>query len=231
MSTESHTDKDPSRVLLFVRAPQRGHVKTRLATRLGDDRTLALYRCFVEDIIATLKAGSFQASVFYTPDDQEAQVQAWLGRHARCYPQFGSDLGQRMHAALIKTFGKSVKQAVLIGSDFPDLGIEVMQEAFSALQENDVVIGPARDGGYYLIGFQKDALSTDIFTGIAWGTSQVFQQTLMQIKQANLTYHILPAWYDIDTYEDLMAFYTRNATIKSMCLKSMTFLSQILEHN
>ena len=226
MSTESYADEDPRRVLLFVRAPQRGQVKTRLATRLGADRTLALYRCFVEDIITTLKAGSLQTSVFYTPKGQGPQVQAWLGRHARCYPQIGSDLGQRMHAALTKTLCEPVRQAVLIGSDFPDLGIEVIQEAFAALQANDVVIGPAKDGGYYLIGFQKKAFNGDIFKGIKWGTSQVFQQTLAQIKQANLTYHTLPTWQDIDTYEDLRSFYDQNKS-GGRALKTMAFLNQL----
>ena len=215
-------------MLLFVRAPQKGLVKTRLAARLGADRTLALYRCFVEDII-TLISGSYPTSVFYTPENQKAKVQVWLGPYARYHPQRGADLGQRMQAAFIQTFYEPVKHAVLIGSDFPDLDIEIIHEAFRALQKNDVVIGPATDGGYYLIGFQKDTLNGNIFKGIDWGTNQVFRQTLTQIEHANLTYHTLPTWQDIDTYEDLMVFYNRNASIQPPHLKSMSLLNRILQ--
>lgn len=215
-------------MLLFVRAPRKGLVKTRLAARLGADKTLALYRCFVEDII-TLISGAYPTSVFYTPENQKAKVQAWLGPYARCHPQRGADLGERMRAAFIQTFYEPVKHAVLIGSDFPDLDIEIIHEAFRALQKNDVVIGPATDGGYYLIGFQKDALNKDIFKGIDWGTSLVFQQTLAQIEHANLSYHTLASWHDIDTYEDLRVFYNRNTAIQPPRLKSMSLLNRILQ--
>jgi rSAM/selenodomain-associated transferase 1 len=228
MPTQTQTDHDYQRMLLFVRAPQEGLVKTRLATRLGAHKTLALYRCFVEDILTRI-SGSYPTSVFYTPKDQEANVQTWLGSYADCQPQRGADLGQRMQAAFKQIFGKPVKRAVLIGSDFPDLDIEIIHEAFAALHENDVVIGPATDGGYYLIGFQKDALNRNLFKDIDWGTSLVFQQTLVQIEQANLSYHTLPSWQDIDTYEDLMAFYNRNTPIQSQRLKSMSLLNRILQ--
>ncbi len=229
MSIRSQTILDYQRILLFVRAPQRGHVKTRLARRLGADQTLALYRCFVEDIITTLKIGPYPTSIFYTPADQGSALKAWLGSCAGYHPQIGIDLGQRMQTAFNQTFCEPVKHAVLIGSDFPDLDIEVIREAFTALQENEVVIGPATDGGYYLIGFQKNAVSSDIFNGVEWGTSQVFQQTLALIQAAKLRYHTLPAWQDIDTYDDLLAFYARNASINSPRLKSMSLLSRILQ--
>lgn len=226
MPTQSQAGQAYQRVLLFVRAPQRGHVKTRLARKLGNDKTLALYRCFVEDMIATLKSGSYPLSVFYTPADQAARVQTWLGRDAHCHPQVGPALGQRMQTAFIDTFGGGTKCAVLIGSDFPDLDIEIIHTAFGALQENNVVIGPAIDGGYYLIGFQKKAFNGDIFNGIRWGSSQVYRQTLAQIKKAKLTYRILPAWQDIDTYEDLGSFYDRNKS-GARALKTMAFLNQL----
>ena len=231
MPTKNITGLNSQRVLLFVRAPQRGRVKTRLAARLGADKTLALYRCFVEDIMATLNAGLYQPSIFYTPKDQKSVVQAWLGRNYHCLPQSGSNLGERMYQALRHIFHEPVKRAVLIGSDIPDLSTGIIAEAFAALQESDVVIGPAKDGGYYLIGFQKDALSGDVFNGMEWGTNQVFQQTLVQLQHANLSYHILPICQDIDTYEDLMAFYSRNASRQSPKLKSMTLITKMLQHN
>lgn len=229
MPTQSQTNQDDHRILLFVRAPQRGHVKTRLAKQLGADITLALYRSFVEDIITTLKSGSYPTAVFYTPEDQGASVQAWLGKHARCHPQIGTDLGRRMQTAFILTFCEPVAYAVLIGSDFPDLDIEIIHEAFRALRENDVVVGPATDGGYYLIGFQKDALNADVFQGIQWGSRKVWQQTLDQIEHADLTYHTLPVWQDIDTYEDLMAFYARNKIVKPG-LKTIKYLTGVVDN-
>lgn len=229
MSTNGQVNEDLQRVLLFVRAPRQGHVKTRLAKHLGAETTLSLYRCFVEDILATLTAGAYQTSVFFTPADQGAAVKDWLGKFADCQPQTGENLGQRMHLAFLNTYSDPVDRAILIGSDLPDLDIDIIHEAFSALQQSEVVIGPAADGGYYLIGFQKDAFTAKLFGGVDWGTGRVFQQTLEQIQQANLNYYTLPAWQDIDTYEDLMEFYSRNASDSPPRLKTMAFLTQILQ--
>ena len=214
------------RVLLFIRVPEIGRVKTRLAKRIDTKTTLALYRCFVEDILETLAAGGYGTTVFFTPADKGPAVQAWLAENTHIQPQTGKNLGQRMRNAFLSTFATQVDQAVLMGSDFPDLDIRIIREAFYALQKRDVVIGPARDGGYYLIGFRKNAFREDVFQGVDWGTDRVFQQTLGQIRNADLGSHTLPVWQDIDTYEDLLAFYGRNTTRTRSHLKTMKLLDR-----
>jgi uncharacterized protein len=214
------------RVLLFIRVPEIGRVKTRLAKRIDTKTTLALYRCFVEDTMETLAAGGYGTTIFFTPAEKGPAVQAWLPEKTQIQPQTGKNLGQRMRNAFLSSFATRVDKAVLMGSDFPDLDIRIIHEAFFALKKKDVVIGPARDGGYYLIGFWKSAFRGDVFRGVDWGTDRVFQQTLGQIRNDDLRMHTLPVWQDIDTYEDLLAFYGRNTTRRRSHLKTMKLLDR-----
>jgi len=215
------------RVLVFVRAPELGRVKTRLEKKMDAVTVLGLYQCFVEDIIQTLTSGGYEITVYFAPSHKESAVQTWLGPTMHIQAQTGMSLGEKMRNAFSDVFATGVNQAILIGSDFPDLDIGILQEAFVFLQSKDVTIGPAEDGGYYLMGFRKDAFDGDVFTGIDWGTEHVFQQTLQHIHDAGLTDHVLPSWQDIDTYDDLSAFYHRSKANGLMHLKTMQFLSRL----
>jgi uncharacterized protein len=215
------------RVLLFVRAPELGRVKTRLGEKMDNATVLLLYRCFVEDIVQTLTTGGYNITVCFYPRHQKSTVQEWMGHTMHIQAQTGRGLGAKMRNAFANVFATNVGQAVLIGSDFPDLDIDVIHEAFFGLQKRDVVIGPAKDGGYYLIGFRKETFDGDIFSGVDWGTKHVYQQTLQGIHDAGLNSHTLTVWQDIDTYEDLIAFYHRSHTHGLGYLKTMTFLKQL----
>lgn len=215
------------RVLLFIRAPELGRVKTRLEKKMDAVTVLGLYQCFVEDIVQSLTSGGYDISVFFAPSDKAPAVQAWLGSKIHTQAQTGRCLGERMSNAFSSVFAAGVDQAVLIGSDFPDLDLEILHEAFAALQQKDVTIGPAQDGGYYLIGFRKDTFDGDVFTGIDWGTAHVYQKTLQHIHAAGLNGHVLPTWQDIDTYEDLRAFYHRSKAKGLVHMKTMQFLSRL----
>jgi rSAM/selenodomain-associated transferase 1 len=200
------------RVLLFVRYPETGRVKTRLETHLSQDEILGLYQCFVADILTTLGKCGFPVTVCFLPSEREAEMKAWLGPEPVCIPQIGKDLGQRMGNAFVQAFAAEtspVGQAILLGSDSPDLDPEIIHQAFDSLTQNDVALGPAVDGGYYLIGFNRHTFFKELFNGISWGTGQVFIETVQKIEHAGLKVHVLPEWRDIDTFEDLESFYRR----------------------
>jgi hypothetical protein len=120
-------------------------------------------------------------------------------------PQKGNDLGDRMKNAFELVFSQGFHNTLLIGSDSPDLPNLLIDETLEALKDYDAVVGPSHDGGYYLIAFKRDTFLPQVFSGVTWGTSEVFEQTMGILRKANLTVHTLPVWGDIDTIDDLKA--------------------------
>jgi len=216
-----------STVLLFVKAPVRGQVKSRLASELGQDAALELYRGFVQDILATIDAGGYDCTVCVHPPDARDRVAEWLGRHRRCLPQRGNDLGTRMENAFHETFASGASQAILVGSDIPDLPGQVFFEAFSALHKNDAVIGPAADGGYYLVGFRKDTFRPEVFRDIAWSTGGVFSETMEHFNRAGARVHMLQQWQDVDTPDDLRSLQRRANGTSFERSRSMTVINRL----
>jgi len=196
-------------IILFVKSPERGKVKSRLASAIGEDKALDIYRAFIHDITGTLKKGNHPITIAFYPEDSEEAVVKWLGRDFEYLTQKGKDLGERMENAFAHSFSR-YQRVVLIGSDIPDLTSAVMDEAFSALEKKDAVIGPASDGGYYLIGFRKDSFLPDIFHEIVWGADSVYRETLKIFEKAGHRIHILPEWKDVDTLDDLRSLFMRN---------------------
>jgi len=215
------------RVLLFVRAPELGKVKTRLEKKLDAGTVLRLYRCFVQDIMKTLTTGGHGILIFFTPPQKGLAVQVWLGETIPVQAQTGKTLGDRMRNAFSDVFTTGVDQAVLIGSDLPDFDNRTMDASFEFLNKKDLVIGPAVDGGYYLIGLRKNAFNNDLFSDIDWGTASVFRQTMGKIHTAGLNYHVLPSRQDIDTHDDLEAFYHRSKANGLTHLKTMKILDRL----
>jgi len=215
------------RVLVFIRAPELGRVKTRLGKKMEAATVLRLYRCFVEDIIETLTKGGHDMLVFYMPPHKGSAIRAWLGDTVLVRAQTGKTLGDRMRNAFLDVFAGGVDQAVLMGSDLPDFDNRIIVEAFELLKERDLVIGPAKDGGYYLIGMRKNSFDNDVFSGIDWGTASVFRQTMQKIHAAGLNCHVLQSWQDIDTHDDLLAFYRRSKANGLTHLKTMKLLERL----
>lgn len=215
------------RVLLFLRAPELGRVKSRLEKKMDAATVLRLYRCFVRDILETLTISGYDILVFFTPPHRGSAVQAWLGETVSIQAQTGKTLGDKMRNAFSDVFATDVDEAVLMGSDLPDFDSRIMDASFESLKKKDVVIGPAKDGGYYLIGFRKNAFNTDLFSGIDWGTSSVFPKTMGKIDAAGLNCHVLPSRQDIDTHEDLVAFYHRGKANGLTHLKTMKLLERL----
>ncbi|MHC4085397.1 MAG: TIGR04282 family arsenosugar biosynthesis glycosyltransferase [Planctomycetota bacterium] len=197
-------------VLFFVKHPASGRVKTRLAEQIGRDVATDLYKSFVVDILTTLHSISVNFKIVFYPPDAEKKFQQWLGQEYSYVSQSGMDLGQRMKNAFLQAFNDGFDKVVLIGSDLPDLPAEYLELGFKALETNDVVLGPSSDGGYYLIGFAKEAFLPDVFEPITWSSADVLEQTLNILKKHEHRVYLLPQWHDVDTLTDLSSLVRRN---------------------
>ena len=197
-------------VLLFVKSPADGLVKTRLAEKLGDAAAVKLYKSFALDTLDTLRRLNSPFKICFYPDSAQDQISNWLGEKYSYVPQAGRNLGERMKNAFLQTFTHDIDRAILIGSDIPDLPADFLGRALDALESNDAVIGPTSDGGYYLIGFAKQAFLPQAFEQIQWSSPTTFDQTLDALKNHSRTTHILPQWHDLDTLTDLTDFVARN---------------------
>ncbi len=210
-------------LLFFVRNPQQGAVKSRLAGVLGEEVAVGLYKNFILDMLSTLEKGDFSCSVCFYPADALADIKEVLGAPYRYLPQQGANLGERMEHCFLQAFSAGFLRTVLIGSDLPDLPLDIIDEAFASLQRVDAVIGPALDGGYYLIGFKKDSFTPEVFRDMPWGTETVLQQTIGVLKNHRRSVHLLPSWDDIDNLEDLKKFFERTRETPR-CPRTMAFL-------
>ncbi len=204
-------------ILLFVKSPATGKVKTRLAAEIGEDAALRFYRCFVEDLLSMIAIVNGQLRLCFHPPEAMSQMRQWLGDRHSYTPQRGRDLGDKMKNGFIDAFEEGFTKVVIIGSDIPDLPEEFLRQAFNRLDSSDAVIGPSSDGGYYLIGFSRDSFLAEAFDDIAWSTSEVFDQTRIKLDAHRLTVHLLPQWHDVDTREDLQELIARtgNGTFNS----------------
>jgi rSAM/selenodomain-associated transferase 1 len=190
-------------LLFFVKYPAKGKVKSRLAAVIGDEPAAKLYTDFLMQMLSTLKTGDFPFYICFHPRSALKDLKEWLGNKHHYIPQKGKGLGERMKNGFIEAFSMGHERAVLIGSDIPDLPLDFVEEAFASLKKKDAVIGPALDGGYYLIGFNDKTFSPQVFEGMAWGTETVFDETRKALKKLRRKVHTLPYQRDIDTVEDL----------------------------
>jgi uncharacterized protein len=196
-------------IALFVKPPVPGRVKTRLAKDIGAVAVCSLYCRLTETVIDQARQSGFQLVVIYDGTTPEQLPASWVASAWRCLPQQGTDLGQRMAAAFSKLFTEGAQQVVLIGSDIPDIDHNYLQQAFRMLADHDLVIGPALDGGYCLIAFNRQSFTPTVFSAIPWSTDQVLELSLTRAAGANLTVGLLPTLQDIDTLADLQSLEQR----------------------
>ena len=213
-------------LLLFVKYPEKGQVKLRLSVDLDEELVQNLYRCFVQDTLATVNKITAQVFVCFLPVDAESKFREWLGTSHPFLPQEGTDLGERMKNCFSYAFSQGFRRAVLMGSDSPDLPVTFLHNAFAELRTHEIVIGPSSDGGYYLIGFQDTTFDPSAFEGISWSSPTVFWETLKKIKQKHSRISLLPAWSDVDTLADLKSLWKRNKNTAFKSSKTITFLRQ-----
>jgi uncharacterized protein len=189
-------------VLVFVRAPRRGEVKTRLAAGIGADAALAVYRRLAERAVAAARGvEGAEVRIHHTPAEAADEVRAWLGEGPRYLPQREGDLGERMEAAFAEAFAAGARRVVIVGSDLPALSPALLRRAFAALDASGAVLGPARDGGYYLLGLARPLPS--LFEGIAWSTPAVLPATLERLRAAGVAPVLLEELADVDEPSDL----------------------------
>lgn len=188
-------------LIIFIRNPELGKVKTRLAKRIGDDAALDVYRRLLCRTRLTAEAIAGERFLFYA--DQVSYNDDWNQATFAKHLQYGDDLGERMRNAFELAFDQGCSQAVIIGSDCPGIDSELVESAFAQLTEQDVVVGPATDGGYYLLGMTRP--HAELFQGKSWSTPAVFAQTMEDIKTLGLRCSRLPALTDVDEEADLPA--------------------------
>ena len=210
-------------LIIFIKYPEPGKVKTRLSKGIGKENAAMLYKLFVETLLKRISYNRhcsehknsvnshYETTIFFSPEDKNNEIKDWLGQkcHDKFSPQHGNDLGERISNAFRQISNSGAKKAIIIGSDTPALDKETILRAFDLLNHNDTVIGPTMDGGYFLLGLSfitdtfKNDKSWEIFTNINWSTENVFRQTIKSIKRCGLTHKLLSEYYDIDTLPDL----------------------------
>lgn len=186
-------------LIIFIKNPIVGKVKTRLAATVGDVKAYKVYKELLnhtQKITLLISADKF---LFYA-DFLNSQDE-WSNEKFIKHLQKGNDLGERMQNAFGHTFLNKYKKVIIIGSDCIDLNESVIEDAYRLLEDNDIVIGPAKDGGYYLLGMKSP--HSCLFKNISWSTSQVLIQTLSICESQHLSYSLLPTLTDIDVEDDL----------------------------
>ncbi len=205
-------------LIIFLKYPEPGKVKTRIAKAIGNEKACLIYRQLAEKVIANVcqkNPGTYDIYVFFTPPDKEHAIKTWLtpvfdkngGVNVYYKSQRGYSLGERMSLAFREILPEHPhKKGIIIGTDCPEIDASLIDGAFEALREKDIVIGPAHDGGYYLFGMSK--YIEDLFVDIDWSTDRVFRQTMEKVYKNNLSRTILKTLRDIDTWEDLCAYFS-----------------------
>lgn len=197
-------------LLTFVKFPEPGKVKTRLAAVIGPELATELYHHFIEATFAC--AGQLKNATqiaAFTPADKASVFRQMFPGERQWLAQVPvPDLGTRMRAAVQTMLQRGYGRVLIIGSDSPDLPASHLNEAAAALPTHDLVLGPAEDGGYYLIGLKSDY--AQLFENITWSTASVLQQTLVAAQRLGLRVHLLPPWYDVDDLPTLQRYCLTN---------------------
>ncbi len=186
-------------LLTFAKNPVYGQVKTRLAATIGNDMALTVYRLLLQHTVSITTHLPVQKIVFYSNSVQERDV--WNNKVYNKQKQSGNDLGERMRNAFAYAFYEGNKEVIIIGTDCTELTSAIIMEGFARLKNNDVVIGPASDGGYYLLAIKK--IHDQLSHNINWSTNRVLHQTLAVCKKENLLVFQLQELSDIDNEKDL----------------------------
>lgn len=193
-------------LVIMARYPQVGTTKTRLARIIGAEEAVRLYRAFLSDLAQRFAGQMCDLYWAYTPAGVDYQsfmatLAPSLVQHMRSFPQHGADLGARLHHAFRWTYERGYRRTIVISSDSPHLSLDIVVQAREALDQADIVLGPADDGGYYLIAMRKPY---DVFRDIPMSTSLVMQMTIELARRQDLRVHTLEKLFDVDELPDLL---------------------------
>ena len=222
-SQKNHMSSDAGCLLLFTKPARPGRVKTRLIGRLSAEQAAELHGAFLDDALGRLRQGAFERRIAWALDDEDSipEVDGWVGVR-----QAGVDLGARLHAALAAA-ARTHAFVAAIGSDHPELDVATVEEAFDRLRRgDDAVIGPAADGGYYLIALRREAVHADLFSDIAWSTDQVYEATRARARNRGLTVGTLRLGHDVDDAAGLerLAGRLEAGTVAAACPRTRALL-------
>jgi len=192
-------NKDKDALIVFVKNPVPGKVKTRLAREIGIKNALRIYQKLLNHTLKIIIPLSQDVVIYYSDDIIIEDM--WAGRQFLKEKQSGYDLGNKMSNAFKDYFSKGYKKVCIIGSDNLEINTEIIENAFHLLNDTDFAIGPASDGGYYLLGMKTN--HSEIFKNKPWSTSEVLEETVNELKDQALSYSLLKTLNDIDTYSDL----------------------------
>ncbi len=181
--------------LIFLKTPRPGFVKTRLAKDLGNEAACQIYRHLAEKTLSQIPC-DWPCHIYFTPSDAELEIRDWLGKKPQYHPQSEGDLGLRLSTACEQAFTAGASSVVLLGGDCPGIQSEHLKIAAQELAKGKSVIGPARDGGYWLLGLPKHC--PEVFEKIRWSTSEVFSITQKHLQDAQLPPTLLPTLEDVD---------------------------------
>lgn len=186
---------------IFAKYWQPGRVKTRLAAEVGSSQAAAIYREFLLCLVARWREFAGRRVLAFAPAERRSEFASLAGDDWQLEPQVGADLGLRMEHYFQAALAAGARRVLLIGSDSPTLGWQHINDALSALDNHDVVLGPTEDGGYYLIGI-RDAVP-DMFRDIPWSTAGVWEATCERLEQQRVSWKGLAEHYDVDALDDL----------------------------
>jgi rSAM/selenodomain-associated transferase 1 len=200
MVFDFHFPTSKKALIIFTRNPELGQCKTRLAKTLGDEATLKIYTYLLKHTASVSEYIKVDKFVFYSEDIKKNDL--WNDDKFRKKLQYGSDLGSRMENAFSELFSLGYEKIMIIGSDLLDLNQLHIKTAFEKLNQHDIVIGPSKDGGYYLLGMKR--VHENIFKNKAWGTESVLNDTIKDLQ--NIDVEFLDELNDIDTFEDMKLY-------------------------
>ncbi len=218
-------------LVVMARYPQAGTTKTRLARTIGDKETVRLYQAFLTDLAHKFAGHVCDLHWAYTPADVNylsfmATIAPSLTQHMHAFPQQGIDLGARLHHVFRWTHDREYQRTIIIGSDSPQISLKIVEQARKALDKADVVLGPADDGGYYLIAMRRPY---DVFRGIPMSTGVVAQKTIELAQSQGLKVQTLEQLFDIDELPDLVRLAQLLKTDNSLAPKTAAYLAAIKE--
>jgi len=208
LTTNFYFPTSKNAIIIFTRNPELGKCKTRLAKTIGDEAALEIYKYLLKHTASVSENITADKYVFYSENIKKDDL--WGSDIFRKKLQYGYDLGARMENAFSELFELGYEKIIIIGSDLLDLTTNHIEEAFQTLNNHDVVIGPAKDGGYYLLGMKT--MQATVFKNKNWGTSAVLNNTINDIQ--NCTFTLLEELNDIDTFEDLKPYQELNKFYK-----------------
>jgi rSAM/selenodomain-associated transferase 1 len=223
-------------LVIMARYPEAGRTKTRLAQTIGHDEAVGLYQAFLIDLAHRFAAHAYDLHWAYTPAEVDylafvATLVPSLTQYMQCFPQQGAELGARLYHAFQWTHERDYARTIIIGSDSPHISRETIAKAWAALDEADVVLGPADDGGYYLIAMGKPY---DVFSGIPMSTSVVTERTIALAQSQGLSVRLLEPLFDIDELADLLRLaqlLEMDKTLAPATAAHLATIRNLYEHN